>query len=61
MATIKNDIRAYITANGPSTENALVEDVTSKGAYDDRVRHIIKRMTDNGKLIKSGDDYTIAP
>ena len=61
MTTIRKYIKESIIANGPSTETALVADVTSKGAYDDRVKNILARMTKNGKLIKSGDDYDLAP
>ena len=61
MATIRKYIKEYITANGPSTANKLVEDCVLKGALPDRAELILKKMTRNGKLIKSGDDYDIAP
>ena len=61
MATIRKYITEYIIANGPSTESDLVEDSVLKGAYPDRAESILRKMTDNGKLIKSGDDYDIAP
>ncbi len=60
-ATIRKNIREYIIANGPSTENDFVEDSVLKGAYPERVEYILKRMTDNGRLIKSGDNYDLAP
>jgi hypothetical protein len=61
MATIRKDIREYIIANGPSTAGEIVEDCILKGAYPDRAESILAKMTDNGKLIKSGSDYDIAP
>jgi hypothetical protein len=61
MTPIRKYIKEYITANGPSTAPTLVKDSVLKGALPDRVESIIVRMTANGKLIKSGDDYDIAP
>jgi len=61
MTPIRKYIKEYITANGPSTENALVEDCVLKGALPDRAERILEKMTKRGKLIKSGDDYSIAP
>ena len=60
MATIRKFINEYITANGPSTAEDLIADSVLKGAYPDRAESILQKMTDNGKLIKSGDDYDIA-
>ncbi len=61
MTPIRKYIKEYITANGPSTANELIADSILKGGLPDRIEDIINRMTTNGKLIKSGDDYTIAP
>jgi hypothetical protein len=61
MTPVRKYIKEYIIANGPSTEGELVEDSVLKGAYPDRAEIILKKMTDNGKLIKSGDNYDIAP
>ena len=60
MINSRKHIRDYITANGASTARVLVEDSVSKGALPDRVETIIKKMVKNGKLIKTGDDYSLA-
>ena len=59
MINSRKHIRAYITANGASTAPVLVEDGVSKGDLPDRVENIINKMTTNGKLIKTGDNYSL--
>jgi hypothetical protein len=59
MINSRKHIKDYITANGASTAPVLVQDSVLKGALPDRVEAIIKRMTTNGKLIKSGNDYSL--
>ena len=59
MINSRKHIRAYITTNGASTALVLVEDGVSKGDLPDRVENVINKMTANGKLIKTGDNYSL--
>ena len=58
---VRKNIKEFITANGASTETSIVAACVAQGAKERRVERVIERMTRHGKLVKSGENYDLAP
>ena len=59
MIIARKNIKEFITANGASTEDAIVADCVANGIREKRVKRVIERMTERGKLVKNGDNYNL--
>ena len=57
---VRKSIKDFLTANGASTEAAIVADCVANGAREKRVKRAIERMTTRGKLVKTNDNYDLS-
>lgn len=49
----------FLTDTGPSTKQAIIDDMLTQGGFADMTDYNIDNLYNAGKLSKAGDDYDI--